>query len=197
MLGSLLRIDVDGGEPYGIPADNPFVGTSGADEIWAYGLRNPWRYWFDGGYLYIADVGQNAWEEIDVVGVDQAGVNFGWSRYEGDVCNPDDADPSCDSSGLTFPITTYSHAEGCSITGGVVYRGSELPQLDGYYLYGDLCTGFIRGFRQSGGTITDTIDLSDDLGTVGGLWSFGTDADGEVYVVAGSAGVVYRIGAAS
>src|SRR5690606_5702019 len=125
------RIDVDAGEPYAIPPDNPFVGHAGARaEIWAYGLRNPWRFAFDttAGLLYIADVGQNAWEEIDVVDAAGGGQNCGWNIMEGAHCY---GASSCDGSGLTLRAREYSNSEGCSITGGFVYRGKLLPAATG------------------------------------------------------------------
>ena len=196
LLGKLLRIDVDGNDPYESPPDNPYVGEPGRDEIWAIGLRNPWRFWFDGGLLYIGDVGQGSREEVNVVDDGLAGVDYGWSRFEGTVCNPNDDDPSCSTTGLTFPVLEYSHSgSNCSVTGGVVYRGSELPQLSGFYLYGDLCSGWIRGFRYANGTVVEQIDLTDQIGTVPGLWSFGVDAEGEVYVMQGGSGRVYRLSA--
>ncbi len=196
LLGKLLRIDVDGAAPYESPPDNPYVGQAGRDEIWAIGLRNPWRFWFDGGLLYIGDVGQDSREEIDVVADGLAGVDYGWSRYEGTVCNPNDTDTGCSTSGLTFPVLEYTHSEGCSITGGPVYRGSELTQLTGFYLYGDLCSGWIKGFRYANGEVVEQVDLTDEIGTVPGLWSFGVDSGGEVYVIQGGSGQVYRLSAA-
>ena len=149
LLAKMLRIDVDNGNPYAIPADNPFINNGDAlDEIWAYGLRNPWRIDFDPltGELYIADVGQNAFEEIDVQPANSiGGENYGWRCYEGN--NPHRQD-GCASDGFTFPVYEYAHsnAQGCraSISGGVVYRGSEFPGLTGKYLFGDYCSGFCR-----------------------------------------------------
>lgn len=195
LLGSLLRIDIDSAFPYAVPADNPFVGGPGRDEIWAVGLRNPWRIWFDAGLLYVADVGQGAREEVTVVSVDRPLVNHGWPRFEGSRCNPDDADPSCSAAGFEFPDVEYDHSGGaCSITGGVVYRGTALHWLDGHYFYGDLCAGFIASFRTADGeTVDDPQDWTERLGSVTGLWSFGVDGAGEVLVVSGPSGAVYRI----
>src|SRR5690606_16654471 len=120
LLGALLRIDVDGAAPYAVPADNPFVGRAGArPEIWAIGLRNPWRFSFDraGGTLYVADVGQSEWEEVNAVPAGTAGVNYGWNVMEATHCF---RDQSCDRAGLTLPVVEYPHAEGCSVTGGYV-----------------------------------------------------------------------------
>ena len=192
--GSLLRIDVDSRSPYAIPGDNPFVGGPGRDEIWAVGLRNPWRIWFDQGLLYVADVGQGAREEVTVVEADRPLVNYGWPRFEGSLCNPDDADESCLAAGMEFPDVEYSHGGSeCSITGGIVYRGSELHWLRGHYFYGDLCAGFIRSFRTADGDqIDDAQDWTSRLGRLSGLWSFGVDGQGEMIITTGS-GIVYRL----
>ena len=117
-------------------------------EVWAYGLRNPWRFSFDGDLLYIGDVGQRLWEEIDVAPVAAAGINYGWPIMEGQVCFDSD---SCDQDGLFTPVVAYSHDEGCSVTGGYVYRGSAIPELDGHYFYADWCGGWIRSFRYDDG----------------------------------------------
>ncbi len=193
LLGSLLRIDISN-PPYVNPGDNPFVGGPGRDEIWAVGLRNPWRIWIDQGLLYVADVGQDAREEVDVVSLGRPLVNYGWSRFEGSTCNLNDTDPSCASSGMQFPLVEYTHDGGaCSLTGGIVYRGSALPWLDGHYFYGDLCAGFIRSFRTWDGTSADDQqDWASRLGKVPALWSFGVDGFGEMLVVSGQ-GVVYRL----
>lgn len=195
LLGSLLRIDIDAAFPYAIPSDNPFLNGPGRDEIWAVGLRNPWRIWLDGGLLYVADVGQGAREEVTVVDDDRPLVNYGWPRFEGSLCNPNDDDPSCVSSGMEFPDVEYSHSSGvCSVTGGVVYRGDALHWLQGHYFYGDLCGGFIRSFRtHDGSRIDDRQDWTSRLGSVGGgLWSFGVDGAGEMLVVSGR-GSVFRL----
>ena len=190
LLGALLRIDVDGGDPYAIPPDNPFVGQGGArGEIWAYGLRNPWRFSFDGpgGTLYIADVGQNAWEEVNAVSATEAGVNYGWRLMEGAHCfNPS---VNCDQTGLELPVLEYDHSQGCSVTGGYVYRGSALPLLRGHYFYGDYCAGFVRSFRLENGEATD--EATWDVGSIGQILSFGVDASNELYVLT-SQGTVFR-----
>lgn len=190
--GSLLRIDVDFATPYAIPADNPFLNRDGRDEIWAVGLRNPWRIWFDSGLLYVADVGQSAREEVTVVAADRPLVNYGWPRFEGSRCNTESTDPSCERAGMEFPDVEYGHGDGeCSITGGIVYRGEVLPWLQGHYFYGDLCAGFIRSFRTlDGDTITHADDWTDRLGRVTGLWSFGVDGAGEMLVVSGNGSVL-------
>jgi glucose/arabinose dehydrogenase len=182
LLGKLLRIDPrpSGGAPYAIPADNPFVGRPDArPEIWAYGLRNPWRFSFDRatGDLWIGDVGQDAWEEIDHVPAGApGGLDFGWNRMEGRHCY--EPATGCDTSGLTLPVAEYSHAEGCAVTGGFVYRGAALPALVGTYVYGDYCSGRIWGLAASGGDTTPTI--LDDSGRA--ISSFGEDAAGELYL---------------
>lgn len=190
VLGSILRLDVDAGSPYAIPPDNPFVGQAGSrGEIWAYGLRNPWRFAFDpdAGLLYIADVGQSLWEEVDVERADEGGLNYGWNTMEGSHCY--DA-PSCDRTGLTLPVLEYGHDQGCSITGGMVYRGAAMPQLRGTYFYSDYCGGWLRSFRYVGGSVTDA--RSWDVGDLGQVLSFGKDSQGELYVLSAS-GTVYRL----
>ena len=189
LLGAMLRIDVDGGSPYGVPADNPWAdGVDGAPEVWATGLRNPWRWAFDAGSLYIADVGQNAWEEVSVADQGVAGQNYGWNIMEGSHCY--EPSEGCDRTGLVLPVHEYSHDDGCSITGGHVYRGTALPDLQGHYFYGDYCGGWVRSFRYDGSSATD--HQSYDLGDLGRVLSFGKDAAGELYVLTG-AGTVYRL----
>jgi glucose/arabinose dehydrogenase len=189
LLGAMLRIDV-GTAPYVIPPDNPYVGSpSVRPEIWAHGLRNPWRFSFDapGGMLYIADVGQNQLEEINAVPAADDGVNYGWNIMEGSQCYGAD---SCDQTGLTLPVHEYTHAEGCSVTGGHVYRGDLLTGLQGHYFYSDYCTGFLRSFRLAGGGATDHEEW--DVGGLGQVLSFGEDASGELYVLSRN-GRVYQL----
>lgn len=189
LLGAMLRIDVDAGDPYAIPPDNPHAdGVGGAPEVWATGLRNPWRYSMDPatGDLYIADVGQNRWEEVNVADAGAPGLNYGWSIMEGSHCYQA---PSCDQTGLVIPVHEYSHDEGCSIIGGYVYRGDALPDLRGHYFYGDYCGGWIRSFHYDGTTTTD--HRSYDLGELGTVLSFGKDAADELYVLTSSG--VYRL----
>jgi hypothetical protein len=183
LLGKLLRIDVDSGSPYAIPGSNPFVGVAGLDEIWAYGLRNPWRFSFDRdtGDLWIGDVGQGSWEEVDHQPAASAGgENYGWRLMEGAHCyNPPE---DCDMTGLVLPVHEYSHgSNNCSITGGYLYRGS-VPQLAGLYLFGDYCTGRVWAYNPD--TDVATQILTDQ--TVGNVLSFGEDAAGEVYILTGS-----------
>ncbi len=189
LLGSLLRIDVDGGDPYAVPLDNPFIGGGGARELWAYGLRNPWRFSFDrvANQLYIADVGQNAWEEVDVVSASEAGLNYGWNSMEGSQCFATDP---CDATDLVLPALEYGRSEGCSVTGGYVYRGSAIPGIQGHYFYSDYCSGFLRSFRFSASSVSDEREW--DVGDLGSVLSFGQDADGELYVLSGN-GNLYRL----
>ena len=191
LLGKMLRLDVSN-LPYTIPPDNPFVNESGADEIWAYGLRNPWRFAFDGAgaaaQLYIADVGQNAWEEVNVVPATTGGINFGWRIMEGMHCfNPS---AGCNTNGLQLPVLEYSHADGCSITGGFVYRGSAIPLLVGHYLYSDYCSGWLRSFRFSDGVAVERRTWP--ITGIGNVLSFGVDGLGEMYMLT-SGGRVYRL----
>lgn len=187
--GALLRIDVDNGDPYAIPADNPLVGQVGArTEIWAYGLRNPWRIAFDRAtnLLYIADVGQSAWEEVNVTSAAAGGLNYGWNIMEGRQCFNAGA---CNSNGLVLPVVEYDHGTGCSITGGHVYRGSAMPAARGHYFYSDFCAGFLRSFFYAGGA---TDEREWEVGSLGRVLSFGEDAAGELYVLSQN-GNVYRL----
>jgi glucose/arabinose dehydrogenase len=191
LLGKLLRLDVDAADPYAVPSDNPFVGTTGArGEIWAIGLRNPWRWAFDrpAGNLYIADVGQNAWEEVNVVSATSAGVNYGWDVMEGRHCY--EPSSGCNQGGLTLPVVEYGHAEGCSITGGFVYRGAAISSLPGTYFYADYCNGWLRSFRIANGAATERHDWA--FGDLGNILSFGEDAAGELYILSAN-GTVYQI----
>ncbi|MFN2400677.1 MAG: sorbosone dehydrogenase family protein [Gemmatimonadaceae bacterium] len=190
LLGDLLRINVDAGDPYSIPADNPFRTTAGVrPEMWASGLRNPWRFAFDqtADLLYVADVGQNAWEEINVVSSRQGGLNYGWNTMEGTHCF---ASNPCDRQGLTLPALEYDHSEGCSVTGGYVYRGQRISGLAGHYFYSDYCRGWIRSFRFAAGAVADQREWP--VANVGNVLSFGEDAVGELYVLSAN-GKVYRI----
>ena len=193
LLGSLLRIKVDGETTYAIPSDNPLVNDSAAaPEIWDYGLRNPWRFSFDRatGDLYIADVGQNAWEEVNFEPPGIGGLNYGWNIMEGKHCFQA---TTCDQSGLTLPVLEYANdANTCSVTGGYVYRGARIPDLQGHYFYADFCSGFVRSFRYEGGQVTEETDWTSQLSTGGQVSSFGEDAAGELYIVTLS-GSVYRI----
>jgi hypothetical protein len=197
LLGKLLRLDVDAAEPYAVPPGNPYAGQPGRrGEIWASGLRNPWRFAFDAaaGRLYVADVGQGRLEEVNVVPIAAAGVDYGWSRMEGTSCF---AAPACDRAGLQLPVLEYGHEGGaCSVTGGFVYRGAEaaLAALRGHYLYADYCAGWVRSVRvlADGGLAEQT---TWPLGDVGNVLSFGEDAAGRLYVLSGN-GTVYVLEAA-
>jgi glucose/arabinose dehydrogenase len=185
LLGSLLRLDVNTGDPYSTPATNPYAGQPPRrGEIWAKGLRNPWRYAFDAptGLLYIADVGQNSREEISVAPASLAGVNYGWSIMEGATCYNA---ASCTQTGLRLPVLDYAtHVSGtCSVTGGYVYRGSAIPEIQGLYFYSDYCAGFLRSFRYANGVAADQRDWGLSLGNVA---SFGVDFAGELYILAGN-----------
>jgi glucose/arabinose dehydrogenase len=178
LLGKILRIDVDRGDPYGIPTDNPFVKGSGRPEIYASGLRNPWRFSFDTktGHLWVADVGQNKWEEIHLV---TRGGNYGWRVMEGTHCYQ----PSvfCQTDKFISPIAEYAHEKGrCSITGGYIYRGQALPKLAGTYIYGDFCSGEL--FSDPQVLLKTALYIS----------SFGTDETEELYVLDHKGGI-YRL----
>lgn len=188
LLGKILRIDVDRGDPYGIPSDNPFAKEGGRPEIFAFGLRNPWRFSFDSksGELWVADVGQNKWEEIDLV---TRGGNYGWRVMEGTHCYS----PAllCETKDLIAPILEYPHEKGrCSVIGGYVYRGRVLTGLAGQYVYGDFCSGEIFGFQrtQEGKVSHEPLVL---IKTPLRISSFGEDEAGELYVLDHSGGV-YR-----
>ncbi|MGH3442975.1 MAG: PQQ-dependent sugar dehydrogenase, partial [Nitriliruptorales bacterium] len=178
LLGGLVRIDVG----------------SGSRTLWMHGLRNPWRFSFDApeGLVYIGDVGQSSWEEVDVAGWNARGTNFGWNVMEGKHC----FQPStgCDRSGLTLPVLEYPLGEGgtCAVTGGYVYRGDAIPELRGQYLYADFCAGFVRSFHYRRGIVSDERDWTSQLGDLGNIPSFGTDANGEILITSTN-GTVYRI----
>jgi glucose/arabinose dehydrogenase len=197
LLGKILRINVDGTgagpfDRYSIPSTNPFVGTTGDDEIWAYGMRNPWRLSFDrgSGSLFIGDVGQTQWEEIDRIasgdlGANNDGYNFGWSVMEGKHCYPPGT--SCSLAGDILPVAEYSHAGGnCSITGGHVYRGDSQRDLQGLYVFGDYCSGKIWTMSAGGSTITQRRDTSLNIS------SFGESEAGELYLTDLN-GALYRV----
>lgn len=195
LLGKLIRIDVDGTNPgpgdYDIPSDNPYVGNPGRDEIWASGLRNPWRWSFDNGLMYIGDVGQNAREEINFVS-NAPGYDFGWSRFEGSVCNPNDHDPSCSREGLVFPVHEYGRSVGRTVTGGIVYRGPTVRSLQGFYLYADVFSGTVRAFRMNVIEAVDHRNLTNRLG-MSGIVDFAEDGQGELLVTNLFDGGVYRL----
>lgn len=191
LLGSLLRIEVGEVESYSNPQENPFVNGGGRPEIWAYGLRNPWRISFDRqtGDLYIADVGQNSWEEVNFQPAGSpGGENYGWNLMEGFHCYQS---TNCDQTGLTLPVVEYAlHVEGdCAVTGGYVYRGSSLPEWQGIYIYGDYCSGRVWGLfqNQSGGWENELL-----FETGARITTFGQDEAGEIYLV-NHRGSVYKL----
>jgi glucose/arabinose dehydrogenase len=197
LLGKILRIDPaspSGDQEYGIPPDNPFAdGAGGRPEVWLYGVRNPWRFSFDraNGDLWIGDVGQNEWEEIDQLQAAAGGgrgANLGWNELEATHSFEGGSNPD----GGVLPVFEYSHDEGCSVTGGVVYRGSAIPGLGGAYLFGDYCQGDVRGLRVRDGQVTEqrTFDAHVDQ-----LVSFAEDSAGEVYALS-LLGGIYRLDAA-
>ncbi len=190
LLGSILRIDVSavglvGG--YDVPMDNPFVGFRDArEEIWAYGLRNPWRFSFDrqNGALWAGDVGQNSFEEIDLI---KKGGNYGWNTLEGEHCYSPRT--GCDASGTELPAIEYGSHRGCSVIGGFVYRGAAIPSLTGTYLYGDYCSGEMRGFRfEEGHATRDSLLVNSGLR----ITSFGEDGAGDIYTLT-QEGTIYRL----
>jgi glucose/arabinose dehydrogenase len=191
-LGKMLRIDVDArsnGAQYGIPDDNPFAGRAGArPEVWLYGLRNPWRFSFDrdGGDLWIGDVGQGGIEEIDRIAPDDGGLNLGWRLMEGDQCFESD----CDRDGLTLPASVYEHGSAhCSVTGGYVYRGNDVPSLRGGYLFADYCSGVVWVLDAS----TPVAGATRVLDTEIRISSFGEDASGELYVADHGFGRIFKV----
>jgi glucose/arabinose dehydrogenase len=194
LLGSILRLDVSSGTSYTSPPDNPFVGrTDARPELWNYGLRNPWRFSFDraNGDLYIGDVGQGQYEEIDVSPAAKGGgkgVNYGWNIMEGAHCLNG---AQCSPAGLALPAFEYTHSEGCSVTGGYVYRGQAIPALQGLYFFSDFCQGTIRSLRYAGGT-ANVVTEWPTLKPGGNVSSFGEDASGELYVL-DSGGTVFKV----
>jgi glucose/arabinose dehydrogenase len=196
ILGKVLRLDIDhptGKDAYASPADNPFVGKAGRDEVWLWGMRNPWRASFDRatGDLWIGDVGQGAWEEVDVARAGVGGLNFGWNRMEGNHCYPPDA--KCSKTGLTPPVSEYGHALGCTVVGGYVYRGTKYPALAGVYLFADYCSGRIFALDPT----TDGFRKPVEVGNGGsGISSFGEDTAGELYITQLN-GDVSRVAASS
>lgn len=197
LLGKILRIDIDGepagDAPYAIPPDNPFAdGTAAAPEIWALGLRNPWRFTFDRetADIWIADVGQNQWEEINAEPAGQGGRNYGWNTMEGPDCFEAD---SCDQTGLTLPVTAYEHGSGeCTVVGGYVYRGEAHPELQGRYVYGDFCSGRIWSLDADVVLSAGSAEPGEPFEAGFSFSSFGEDEAGELYVV-DLGGAIYRL----
>ncbi len=196
LLGKMLRIDVDGGETYTIPPSNPYVGrTDARPEIWAFGIRNPWRFSFDRatGDLYTADVGQGQYEEVNFQSASSSGgENYGWRIMEGNHCfNPREG---CDQSGLTLPVAEYDHGSGCSITGGTVYRGAAYPWLDGLYFFADYCSGIVWSLARGA---SGRWNMAEQMRVNFNVSSFGEDEAGEVYLVGHDDGAIYRLASTS
>jgi hypothetical protein len=166
LLAGIVRLDPNG-------AEDPL--------LWQYGLRNPWRFWFEGDLVYIADVGQNAYEEINVAPIEE-GLNYGWSIMEGLHCF---RTSECDTSGLTLPVVEVEHGDAgtCSITGGVVYHGAAIPEIDGQYFYSDYCGGYLRSFLYRDGEVVEQTDWTEQVGVPGNVVGFGVDSSGEMYVM--------------
>jgi len=167
LLGGLVRIDVDAAEPH--------------SELFQYGLRNPWRFWFDEGLIYIADVGQRAFEEVSVAPIERD-LNFGWPITEAMHCFSPAS--GCDTTGLTLPVIEVSHGDAgtCSITGGIVYRGPAIPEINGHFFYSDYCGGYLRSFLYADGAIVEEMDWTGQVGDAGRVVGFGIDGAGEMYV---------------
>jgi glucose/arabinose dehydrogenase len=193
LLGAILRLDLEGAAPYAIPPGNPFAdGVDGAPEVWVFGVRNPWRFSFDDDDLWIGDVGQDEWEELDLIDTDDGGANLGWPVIEGTHCY-DGPIAACTDPTFIAPIYEYPHSDGgCAIIGGYVYRGAAIPDFVGAYLFSDYCTGRLMALRvDDTGAVTETRVFDDPIFQV---TSFGTDNAGEVYVTAEHE--VYRVEAA-
>ncbi|MGI9642580.1 MAG: PQQ-dependent sugar dehydrogenase [Acidimicrobiia bacterium] len=188
LLGAMLRIavGVEGVDTYAIPPDNPFAdGVDGAPEVYWIGLRNPWRFSFDASDVWVADVGQNAIEEVNVAPAEARSLNFGWPVMEGTSCFQSS---SCEVDPYVLPVTEFGRDRGCSVTGGYVYRGSAIPELDGEYFYSDYCGGFLASFSTTNGDV----DWSDRVERLPSVSSFGVGGDGELYVI-GHSGSVHRL----
>lgn len=189
ILGALLRLDVDSTDQgYAIPSDNPFANGGGAPEVWAYGLRNPWRIAFDEDLVYISDVGHEWWEEVNITPIDEPGKNFGWSIKEGSECFEAE---TCDDTGLVEPTFPMYHERSCAVVGGPVYRGRSIPEISGHFFYGDWCVGWVRSFVYQDGLVQSETEWS-ELEGIGNLNSFAVDARGEMYVM-NMEGELFRI----
>jgi glucose/arabinose dehydrogenase len=189
LLGKMLRIDVNSGDPYSIPDDNPFVGQDGVrPEIWTFGWRNPWRFSFDRdtGDMWLGDVGQDKYEEISFQAAGQGGGNYGWRCRE--ALHEYDMSQNCDGKEFIDPVIEYDHSNGASVTGGYVYRGSAIPELQGRYIYGDFTSGKIWFASQTDNSVVTTEWQDTDLN----ISSFGEDANGEIFVIDYS-GTIYRL----
>lgn len=206
ILGGIVRLDVDAADPYAVPPDNPFVDGGGAPEVWVYGLRNPWRTTIDpaSATMVIADVGQDQWEEINVVSLsDGGGTNFGWPVVAGPDCfhHPSDREegipaPDCDTDAFHMPTVSLDRDDGCAVIGGPVYRGAAIPELDGHYVYSDYCRGTVRSFpldaAGAGGGADGDVEETVHLEDLGRITSVGTDHAGELYLT-DQEGVLHRI----
>ena len=191
LLGKILRIDVNNGNPYAIPADNPFVNGGGAPEIWSYGWRNPWRFSFDRatGDFYAGDVGQNAWEEISYEKAGSpGGLNYGWNTMEGTHCFAPRT--NCNRDGLVLPIAEYDHGEGISVTGGYVYRGEAFPNMVGYYFFADFGSSNVWALKQGNAGVWQMTKIMNAQFAVS---SFGEDEAGELYLTDFGRGQIYRL----
>jgi glucose/arabinose dehydrogenase len=204
LMAKISRIDPDhpaNGKPYGIPADNPWANGPGVPEMYVWGLRNPYRFSIDDdGTLYIGDVGQNKFEELDVVTPAQKGENLGWSIFEANDCHAADPAQCTNATGLTPPTYDYDRRNAtpnqCAVMGGFVYRGACMPDLAGQYFWGDWCSGEVDTFTAAGGALTNLVkhtEIDPDQNITGNLPGFGKDGFGEVYALALAHGGVYRI----
>jgi glucose/arabinose dehydrogenase len=194
LAGKILRLDVDNGDPYAIPPDNPFKNGGGKAEIWSTGWRNPWRFSFDRATndLYIADVGQNRLEEVNVEKKgSKGGLNYGWSVMEGTDCYP--TATRCDKTKYVLPVAEYDHGNGCSITGGFVYRGKAYPSLVGTYFYADFCSGKLWGMQPNSAQGSGKWQTRLLLNSVGAITSFGEDEAGEVYLAEQRGGAILQL----
>lgn len=198
LQATIVRLDIDAAEPYAIPPDNPFLDDEGdppaREEVWAYGLRNPWRIDIDAeaGLIYIADVGQEGAEEVNIVPITDGGLNFGWPITEGSTCLA--VDP-CDPSEFVLPVYEFGRNGSCAIVGGPVYRGATIPELHGEYFFADYCVGWIRSFSYDPETgMSEITDWEPDLGRLGNITSLSTDGQGEI-LVSNLNGEVWRLDA--
>lgn len=187
--GTVIRIDVDAAKPYAVPETNPFVEGGGAPEVWAFGMRNPWRVTPVGDLVIVADVGFEVEDEIDMLAVDDAGANLGWPIMEGSGCYDTE---DCATEGLTVPTVVIPHERSCAVIGGPVYRGELIPELWGHYVFGDHCVGWVRSIDVSAGPSSEVVDWEPMLGTVGNITTFGVDESGEL-MVATLDGLVARV----
>lgn len=192
LFGKMNRIDVST-TPYTIPSSNPFVGVAGADEIWSYGLRNPYRWSFDRetGDMYIGDVGQYLYEEIDVEPANTSGRNYGWNVMEGTHCF--EPASGCNQSGKTLPVYEYGHDPECAVVGGYVYRGCNMPGWHGIYFFADYCAEWVRSFEWDGSNGITNFSNQTSLNAGGKIVAFGEDGNGELYIVRQDTGIVQKI----